>query len=200
MQLAVEDPGANSSNCGEGYSCAYTNTISWSSPTDAAADGAESAGGVRAHVRRRQHGRAARRAPQARPQHPGLADRQPLAPAQRRQRRRSRAPRRLHRERSRDRAPAADRDEGLDRRADRYDRAGRRAADLRRAHQAAVRPAGAGLPGRHHPRRHAAVRPRPDRPHLSGKRSAHARASTASRITAKIRSASPSCRRSTSIT
>jgi len=34
MQLAVEDPGANSSNCGEGYSCVYTNTISWSSPTD----------------------------------------------------------------------------------------------------------------------------------------------------------------------
>ena len=33
MQLAVEDPGASSSNCGEGYSCTYTNTISWSSPT-----------------------------------------------------------------------------------------------------------------------------------------------------------------------
>src|ERR1700723_4018604 len=33
LQLALEDPGANSSNCGEGYSCAYTNTISWSSPT-----------------------------------------------------------------------------------------------------------------------------------------------------------------------
>src|SRR5262245_15652277 len=33
MQLAVEDPGAASSNCGEGYSCTYTNTISWSSPT-----------------------------------------------------------------------------------------------------------------------------------------------------------------------
>src|SRR5947207_12116361 len=32
MQLAVEDPGANSSNCGEGYSCTYSNTISWSSP------------------------------------------------------------------------------------------------------------------------------------------------------------------------
>jgi hypothetical protein len=32
MQLAVEDPGANSSNCGEGYSCAYTNTISWATP------------------------------------------------------------------------------------------------------------------------------------------------------------------------
>jgi hypothetical protein len=33
MQLAVEDPGANSSNCGEGYSCTYTNTISWAAPT-----------------------------------------------------------------------------------------------------------------------------------------------------------------------
>src|SRR5262245_45413832 len=33
MQMTVEDPGANSSNCGEGYSCVYTNTISWSSPT-----------------------------------------------------------------------------------------------------------------------------------------------------------------------
>ena len=33
MQFAVEDPGSASSNCGEGYSCAYTNSISWSSPT-----------------------------------------------------------------------------------------------------------------------------------------------------------------------
>ena len=33
LQLAVEDPGANSSNCGEGYSCAYTNSISWPTPT-----------------------------------------------------------------------------------------------------------------------------------------------------------------------
>ena len=33
LQLALEDPGANSSNCGEGYSCTYTNTISWASPT-----------------------------------------------------------------------------------------------------------------------------------------------------------------------
>jgi hypothetical protein len=29
LQQAIEDPGANSSNCGEGYSCAYTNSISW---------------------------------------------------------------------------------------------------------------------------------------------------------------------------
>jgi hypothetical protein len=33
LQLGVEDPGANSSNCGEGYSCAYSNSISWTTPT-----------------------------------------------------------------------------------------------------------------------------------------------------------------------
>ena len=33
LELGVEDPGANSSNCGEGYSCVYTNTISWATPT-----------------------------------------------------------------------------------------------------------------------------------------------------------------------
>jgi len=33
MQFGVEDPGANSSNCGEGYSCVYTNTISWQNPS-----------------------------------------------------------------------------------------------------------------------------------------------------------------------
>jgi len=29
LQLAVEDPNSSSSNCGEGYSCAYTNSLSW---------------------------------------------------------------------------------------------------------------------------------------------------------------------------
>ncbi len=33
LQLALEDPGANSGGCGEGYSCVYTNTISWQTPT-----------------------------------------------------------------------------------------------------------------------------------------------------------------------
>ena len=33
MQLAVEDPGSSANNCGEGYSCAYTNTISWQTPS-----------------------------------------------------------------------------------------------------------------------------------------------------------------------
>src|SRR5438552_16074486 len=34
LQLAVEDPNSSSSNCGEGYSCSYTNTISWRSGRD----------------------------------------------------------------------------------------------------------------------------------------------------------------------
>jgi hypothetical protein len=29
LQLAVEDPNSSSSNCGEGYSCSYTNSVSW---------------------------------------------------------------------------------------------------------------------------------------------------------------------------
>jgi hypothetical protein len=33
VEISVEDPGSGASNCGEGYSCVYTNTISWSSPT-----------------------------------------------------------------------------------------------------------------------------------------------------------------------
>jgi hypothetical protein len=33
MEISLEDPGSGASNCGEGYSCVYTNTISWSSPT-----------------------------------------------------------------------------------------------------------------------------------------------------------------------
>ncbi len=33
MQLGLEDPGSNSTNCGEGYSCVYTNTISWQNST-----------------------------------------------------------------------------------------------------------------------------------------------------------------------
>src|SRR5881394_204638 len=33
MQFSCEDPGPNSNSCGEGYSCTYTNTISWEAPT-----------------------------------------------------------------------------------------------------------------------------------------------------------------------
>jgi hypothetical protein len=33
LQLAVEDPNSSSSNCGEGYSCSYTNSLSWPTST-----------------------------------------------------------------------------------------------------------------------------------------------------------------------
>src|SRR5438093_5784152 len=33
LQMGLDDPQGSSSTCGEGYSCAYTNSISWSSPT-----------------------------------------------------------------------------------------------------------------------------------------------------------------------
>src|SRR5215468_12527982 len=33
LQLAVEDPNSSSANCGEGYSCSYTNSISWPQAT-----------------------------------------------------------------------------------------------------------------------------------------------------------------------
>ena len=32
MQLGIEDPGANTGVCGWGYSCAYSNSISWAAP------------------------------------------------------------------------------------------------------------------------------------------------------------------------
>ena len=53
IQLGVEEDG-NFGNCNWGYSCAYTNSISWTSPDAAAADRSESARGLRAAVRRRQ--------------------------------------------------------------------------------------------------------------------------------------------------
>jgi hypothetical protein len=32
IQLAIEDPGANTGVCGWGYSCAYSNSVSWAAP------------------------------------------------------------------------------------------------------------------------------------------------------------------------
>jgi hypothetical protein len=33
IQLGIEDPGSNTGICGWGYSCAYSNSVSWESPT-----------------------------------------------------------------------------------------------------------------------------------------------------------------------
>jgi hypothetical protein len=122
LQLAVEDPGANSSNCGEGYSCTYTNTISWSAPSSPLpmelnpqvvfermfGDG--STVEQRAARRKRDSsildslsGSVARLRGEV-----GAADKARLTTT---------------RERARDRAPAADRDEGVHGRPVRHDRA-----------------------------------------------------------------------------
>ena len=163
MQLAVEDPGANSSNCGEGYSCTYTNTISWSSPTDPLpmelnpqvvfermfGDGSS----VEQRAARRKRDRS-------------ILDSLTGSLSRLRtevERRRSQPAGPVHRGRPRDRTPAGYRHGGFDRRADRYERADRRAANLRRTHQAAVRSDGPGLSGGHHARGHAAVRTRSHR-------------------------------------
>ena len=92
LQLAVEDPNSSSSNCGEGYSCSYTNSISWIDlPTPAnepiaahepAADGAQSAGRLRAAVRQRRDAGSARRAHAAEPQHPRFGARRAGRPAE----------------------------------------------------------------------------------------------------------------------
>jgi hypothetical protein len=79
LQLAVEDPNSSSSNCGEGYSCSYTNSISWidvptpanesvSAPADP--DGTEPRGRVRAAVWQRRDRRAADGPYAPEPQHP----------------------------------------------------------------------------------------------------------------------------------
>ena len=72
MQLGVEDTG-NFGNCNWGYSCAYANSISWSSPTQPLPTGQPS-GRVRTAVwRRHEPGRTARRPPAER-EHPRLRD------------------------------------------------------------------------------------------------------------------------------
>ena len=156
LQLAVEDPNSSSSNCGEGYSCSYTNSISWIElPTpdkraDAAhqpaADGAQPAGRVRAPVRQRRDAGSARRAHEAEPQHSRFAARRAGRPARRSRRRRSRArststPTRSARSsggiqlaaKASGDVPVLDLPPGIP-------------GAVRRSHQAALRSDGAGLP------------------------------------------------------
>jgi len=84
LQLAVEDPNSSSSNCGEGYSCSYTNTVSWRSGRD---DRDREVEGVTPlpmeldpqvvfeRFRQRRHSRSSCRTHAAKPQHSGFIDR-----------------------------------------------------------------------------------------------------------------------------
>ncbi len=51
LEVATEDFTGYVGACSPGFNCAYLNTISWKTPVDAAADGHQSARGVRADVR-----------------------------------------------------------------------------------------------------------------------------------------------------
>ena len=174
LQLAVEDPNSSSSNCGEGYSCSYTNSISWiglptppgrAAADEPAADGAEPAGGVRAPVRQRRDAGDAGGADAAEPQHPRFDSRRARQPEEGSRRRRSPDRQSVHRRDSRDRAAHSARGEGVGHGAGDRSAAGHPGI-VRRAHQAALRHGGARVPRRHHARRDAARRPRSDRPQL----------------------------------
>ena len=71
LQLCIENVD-QAGGCSYGYSCVYTDSISWAAPDRAAADGARPALGVRHAVRRRRHAAGSRRAPIRGSQHPRL--------------------------------------------------------------------------------------------------------------------------------
>ncbi len=68
LEMCIEDVGSLGV-CGVGYSCAYTNSISWSSPTSPLPMERNPQDRVRAAVRRRREPRGARRAQARGPQH-----------------------------------------------------------------------------------------------------------------------------------
>ena len=183
LELATEDFTGFVGACDVGYSCTYMNTISWQGADHAAADGDQPARRVRAAVRRHRHGGGAARAHADAPQHPGLGVRsrrrscsRASAPAT------SRGSSEYLGSRPRDRAPhravgAADR-----RRPDGARGADRRARGVRGARRPDVRPAGGGVPGRHHPRLHVHDGARPAQRHVS-RRSASTSRTTGCRTT-----------------
>ena len=199
LQLGVEDPGANSSNCGEGYSCAYTNSISWVTPTkplpmeinpQVVFERLFGDGGSTAE-------RAARREEDRSMldqilQHAGRFKK-------RHQRRRPPPRRRIPGRRARDRAPPGDRPQGLRPPSQRMETPYGVPIVLRRTHQAAIRFAGAGVPGRHHARfDHCSMRA--TSPAAPTRKAAPPPVSMAARTTPRIRPTFSTTRRSTPIT
>ena len=143
----------------------------------AAADAEQSAGRLRAAVRRRQHRRAAQDAAGAVDQPAGFGRRRSHGAAAQAAGVGSDAPRSVSERRARDRAARAEGRAAALRRSARAGRADRRAARRRGAHQADVRPAGAGVAGRDHPRVHVPDVQGAERLHVS-RRAASATPST----------------------
>ncbi len=138
----------------------------------AAADDPRSAHGVRKPVRRWRHAAGAAGAQQGESQHPGLDLARCEQAAKGSGPQRSPAPEQLSRRRARDRAAHPEnREVQFQRRSSRpAGRASGRARFVRRARQADVRSAGAGLHDRRHPRFGLQDEPRRERPRVAGKR------------------------------
>ncbi len=171
IQLCIEMVDASGA-CDYGYACVYADTISWASPTTPlpmtldprmAFENLFGEGGT-------PEERAARQKVNSSIldwiSHDVTRLQKDLGAE------RPQPPERLSRRRSRDRAPhPAHREIQLQRRGPRpARRSARRARFVRRARAADVRPAGAGLHDRHHPRLRLQDEPRRQRPRLAGKR------------------------------
>ena len=164
LQLGVEDTG-NFGNCNWGYSCAYTNSISWSSPTQPLPTQVNPrvvferlfGDGTSAEERRRDRQRNASILDAVVGQL-GCVQDQP-------RRRRQGARRHLRRQHPRARAPHPHRHGELGEGAGGR-RAVRAAGEQARALPPDVRPDGAGVRGRHHAVDHVHARPRSERRQL----------------------------------
>ena len=188
LQLGVEDTG-NFGNCNWGYSCAYTNSISWTSPTQPLPTQVNPrvvferlfGDGTSAEERRRDRQRNASILD-------AVVDQLGVVQAQSRRRRQG-ARRHLRGQHPRARAPHPDRHGQLGQGAVGR-RAVRAAREQARALPPDVRPDGAGVRGRHHALDHLHAGPRPERRQLPGI-GIHRRRGTARRTTATSRRTSP---------
>ncbi len=175
VEMSVEDPGSGSSNCGEGYSCVYTNTIAWASPTTPLP---MELNPQVVFERMFGSGSTPEQREARRERNQSILDSINGKIASLRdgdQRSGPVASRQLHRERPRDRAPAADRGQRHDSGARGFRGSARHSAVVRRAHQADVRPASSRVPGRPHARGHLALCARPHGAPLPGQRSSEFR-------------------------
>ena len=187
LELALESQEPGLGSCDNGYACVYINTISWRTPTSPVP--------MEIHPRVAfdrlfgDGGSAAARLAQAR--------RRPAAFSTPSSRRRRACRRRLGVERSHKVNEYLDSVREIERRIQRAEgqtgelvagaarSSDRHSRRLRRAHEADVRSAGAGVSGRHHPRHLAADR-RASRAAAPFRKSASPNRTTRSRITATI--------------
>ena len=187
VEISVEDPGSGSSNCGEGYSCVYTNTIAWASPTTPLP---MELNPQVVFERMFGSGSTAEQRAQRRERNQSILD--SVNDKIKGMRTEISVPDRARLD------AFTDNVREIERRMQIAAKATNAAPEsfavppgipqsFDRAHQDHVRPADARLPGRHHPRQHHAVRARSHRPRRIRKASRRRWDSMAARTTVKIR-------------